>query len=115
RAAVGFHAVDRRRIELALGQGDPQPGVGEVDAAVGFADDIVRPAEALAFEAVDQDVAGGKLAVGRPAGQPAVAAFADDEPALRVERRAVALAGVLAQQLDRAARADAVELALADI
>ena len=56
-----------------------------------------------------------ELSVCRPAGQPAVAAFADDEPALRVEGRAVALAGILAQQLGLAAGTEPVEAARPDI
>src|ERR1043166_1424907 len=82
-----------------------------MDAAVGFAVDIVRSVEALPFEAVNQDLGRGELAVGRPARQPTIAALAEDEPALRVEGRAVALAGVFAEQFGRAARPDAVEFA----
>jgi hypothetical protein len=94
---VRLDADDRRRLLLALGERYPEPGVGEIDAAVGFADEVVRPVEPLALEPVDQHLGGGEFAVRRPAGQTPVAALADDQPALRIEGRAVALAGILAQ------------------
>src|SRR5690242_15713784 len=109
--SVGLYAVDRRGVELAIGERHAEAGVCEIDAAVRSAEDIVRPVEALPFEAVNQHLGGGELTVGRPARQPAVAALAEDQPALRVEGRAVALAGVLAEQFGRAARPDAVKLA----
>src|SRR5580704_16633824 len=57
----------------------------------------------------------GELAVRRPARDPAVGALALNEPSLRVEGRAVAVAGILAQQFGRAARLDAVEFRLPHI
>src|SRR5207302_3326667 len=98
-----------RGVELALAKGYPQTGVGEIDAAVRFRDEVVRPVEALTFEAVDQHLGGGEFPVRRPARQAAVATLADDQPSVGVEGRAVALASVLAQQFGRAARLDPVE------
>src|SRR5207244_5932816 len=65
----------------------------------------------LALETVNQHLGRGELAVGRPARQPAVAAFANDQPPLAVESGAIAFAGVFAQQFGLAARPDPVEFA----
>src|SRR5438477_3360233 len=111
RRAVGSDAVHRRRVELTIGERHAETRICEIKAAVRFAEDIVRAAEALPFEAVDQYLGGGEFAIRRPARQAAVAALAEDQPTLRVERRAVALTSVFAQQFGRATRADAVEFA----
>src|SRR5579884_4127119 len=111
-AAVRHHAIDRRRRQLALGDGHAQSGVGEPDAAVRFADDVVRPVEPFALPAVHQDFAVG---VGRPAGDAAVAALADDEPTVEIEGRAVALAGIAAHGPGLLARGQPMQRAAADI
>src|SRR5262249_302206 len=50
-----------------------------------------------------------------PARDASVAALADDEAALKIERRAVALAGVRAHELGRLAGRDLVQIAPADV
>ncbi len=110
--AVRRDAIDPGIGKLALREGHAQAGIGEVDAPVGAADDVVRAVEALALPAVHQDLA---AAIARPARHPTVAALADDQPPLQVKRRAVALAGVVAYQLGRLAGRQPVQRALADV
>src|SRR5262249_40871148 len=89
-----------------------QPRVGEPDAAVRFADDIIGTIDPLALVAVHDDLA---LAVVGPAGNPAVAALADHQPALQIKGRAVAFAGSGAHGFRRLAEPQPVEHAAADI
>src|SRR6516225_4992012 len=99
--SVGHDPVDPGMDEFFVGERDAQTGVGEPDAAVGPADDVVGAVDPLALIAVHQH---RHTAVGGDAGDPAVAAFADHEAALQVEGRAVALAGLAAHDLRRLAR-----------
>jgi hypothetical protein len=107
--AARIDAIDRGIRQLPLRERHPQARVGEVDAPVGAAHDVVGPVEALALVAVAEDL---DLPVRARPGDAPVAALAHDEPALEIERRAIALAGVLAEDLGLAARREPVEHAL---
>src|SRR5918996_2396680 len=113
-ASTFFFSSRRRHTRL---QGDWSSDVcssdlGEVEAAVRPADHIVGPVQSLALVPVDQHLA---AAVSRPARHAPMAALADHQAALQVECRAVALAGLRAQQLGRLARRHPIELAPADV
>jgi len=54
-------------------------------------------------------------AVGRPACDSTVAPFADDQPALQIERRAIALAGIRPHELGLLARRQAVQMTPANV
>src|SRR5207237_9261463 len=90
----------------------PQPRIGEPDAAVRFADHIVRAVDPLALVAVHDDFA---VRVVGPAGNPAVAAFTNDQPSLQVKGRAVALTGSGAHGFGLLPEPQTVKNAAADI
>jgi len=98
--------------ELLFGKRNAQTGIGEPDAAVRPADDIVGAVDPLALIAVHQH---RHTTVGRDAGDPPVTAFADHQPALQIEGRAVALAGLTAHDLRRLARPQPEQQAPADV
>src|SRR5271163_3870379 len=87
--------------QLLFRERDAQTGVGEPDAAVRLADDIVRAVDTLAVEAVHQH---RDTAVSRDPCDTPVSAFADDQAALEIEGRAVALAGSAANDPRRLPR-----------
>src|SRR6185503_6528207 len=105
---VGREAIDAG-VQLALGDRHAVAGIGEPETAVRLADDVVGTVEALALEAVHEHL---ELAARVRSAQATVAALAHDEPALEVERGAIAFAGVLAHALGRLAGHEAVELAV---
>ena len=61
--------------------------VGEINAAVRMTDHVIGPVETPAAVVVDQRL---DLAVRAHSRESAIIAFTDDEPALQIERRAVA-------------------------
>src|SRR5439155_24959010 len=84
----------------------------EPDAAIRFADDIIGTIDPLALVAVHHDLA---LPIVGPAGDPAIAAFADHKSTLQIKRRAVAFRGSGAHGFRRLAEPQPVEHAAADI
>ena len=72
-------AVEREVPLLARQRG--APGVGEVDRAVGLDDDVVRPVEAAALEAVGDH---GEAAVELLPGDAAAVVLAGEQPALEI-------------------------------
>ena len=96
---------------FAVGKSSAQRRVGEVDAAVAVTDDVVRPVETAALEAVDQSCYG---AVQFGAGDVARLAFAMDQPALQIEGHAIA-ADRLADHLRLFAEPHLVERTRPDI
>src|SRR5262249_44944620 len=119
--AIRRQAIDARPVPqivvalrpryLALMIGPALLRIGEIEAAVRMADDVVRPVEAAALIVVDQRL---DRAVRPHAGEAAVVALADDQPALQVEGRAVA-ADRGAHQLDLAAGRQPVQPVAAQI
>ena len=80
-----------------LGSGGAGPRVGEVDAAVGFDDDVVRPVEPPALKAVGDD---GDAAVELLPGDPPGIVLAGDEPALQVAGQPIGAVGRLLEHRD---------------
>src|SRR5262249_22024201 len=74
--------------------------------------DVVRSVQPLALVAVHQDLG---TAVAGPARDAAIATLADDDAALQIERRPVALARIRPHQLGPLAGEDPVPLALPDV
>src|SRR6185436_1033770 len=91
--AIGSDAVDRRAIPqvfrsgrtryLAVLIGNALVGIGEIETAVGMADDVVGTVQSLAVVALGD---GGELAVAAEARYPARVALAYHESSLQIER-----------------------------
>src|SRR4051812_9737507 len=97
-AAAGREPVEALEGEVLLAL-DAEPGhapvrrVREVDRAVAFDDDVVGAVELLALEVRRQHLAARPRPVGVHPHDRARDVLADDEPAVEVERHAVALVG----------------------
>ena len=86
-------------MKRALGRLDAVGRVGEIDEAVGPADDVVGAVEPLARPGLDERLHAAAVA-SHPRDAPAVL-LAEDDAAVRAEGLAVGRPGVLPQQLDR--------------
>ena len=96
RPEIGGDAIDPGKGEVPLvGRGRPRPRVGEIDAAVGFDDDVVGSVERVALKAVGND---GDASVMLQAGDSPAIVFAGDEAALEVTRQPVSAVGRLADE-----------------
>src|SRR5262249_46220188 len=98
---VRHDPIDPGMDELFLGERDAQTGVGEPDAALRPADDVVGPVDPLAVKAVHQY---RDTAVIGDTGDAPVATFAYHQAPLQIKGRAVALTGFAAHDLRRLAR-----------
>ena len=102
RAEVGGHPVDPGILQVPLlGRGRAGPRVGEIDAAVGADDNVVRPVESAALKAVGDD---GDAAVRFLAGDAAAVVLAGDESSLQVAGQAVGAIGRFEKQRNAASR-----------
>src|SRR5205085_6399714 len=87
-------------------------GVGEVDTALAVDDEVVGGVEALALVLRGQDAA--VLAVGAVGGDGAAAHLAGDDLALGVDRQAVGLVGLFAEDGQRAVGRQLVDALVGD-
>ena len=93
-AEIGRDAIDARHAHFPGIARGAALRIGEIDRAVGFHDDIVRPAELFALICSGDD---GDAAVRLETRDALRIGLAGDEPALHVARQPVRAVGVLAE------------------
>ena len=101
RAEIGRHPIDAGEGQIPLLRGGGAgPWIGEIDAAVGFDDDIVRPVQPAPLEAVGDN---GDAAVELLTCHTAAVMLAGDEPPLQIAGQAVGAVGRFLEQRDAGA------------
>jgi len=97
RAEIRRNAIDARARHFPWDAARSARGVGEIDGAVGFDDDVIRPAEAFALEIVCDD---RDRAVGIDAHDALRVSLAGDKPPLKIAGQTVCVLRTLLEERD---------------